>query len=63
MSPPTKSNSEEHYNKTGEDESKNTTTDTKKIGMKNNQSEHFWFKDQQQPILADIFTKTQDVYF
>lgn len=60
MSPP-KPNSEEHYNKTGEDESKNT--DTKKIGMKNNQSEHFWFKDQQQPILADIFTKTQDVYF
>ena len=32
MSPP-KPNSEEHYNKTGEDESKITTTDTKKIGV------------------------------
>ena len=58
----------ENNDKTGEDSKKNSTNTTK-IGdsssndIVNKSNEHLWFKDQQQPILADIFKQTQDVYF
>ena len=59
----------ENNDKTGEDSKKNSTNTTTKIGdsssndIVNKSNEHLWFKDQQQPILADIFKQTQDVYF
>lgn len=57
----------ENNDKTGEESNKHSTTtkigDSSNDDIVNKSNEHLWFKDQQQPILADIFKQTQDVYF